>query len=171
MLILFNRLKGPLLAAILALTFSQPSMGTDILGQVSDSVTGLPLANAKVIVYETGDSTTTDANGNYFISSIPNGVYTFLIGSADYSPLILRSVLVGSGCCLGAIRGNVDYDHGDGIDISDLVYLVDYMFVSGPMPPCLQEADLNADNGIDISDLVYLVDYMFVGGPEPLPCQ
>ncbi len=73
-------------------------------------------------------------------------------------------------CCMGPIRGNVDYDPEDDIDISDLVYLVDYMFTGGPAPACYEEADLNATNSIDISDLVYLVDYMFTGGPPPEPC-
>jgi hypothetical protein len=76
----------------------------------------------------------------------------------------------GGGCCMGSIRGNVDYDPGDAIDISDLVYLVDYMFTGGPPPPCAEEADMNADLAQDISDLVYLVDYMFTGGPPPLAC-
>ncbi len=73
------------------------------------------------------------------------------------------------GCCIG-IRGNVDSDGGDAIDISDLVFLVDYMFNSGPEPPCLDEADIDGSGGIDISDLVFLVDYMFSGGPPPVAC-
>jgi hypothetical protein len=76
-----------------------------------------------------------------------------------------------NGCCLGEIRGNVDYDPGDNIDISDLVYLVDYMFTGGPPPPCFEEADMNCDGSIDISDLVWLVDYMFTGGPPPCRCD
>ena len=73
-------------------------------------------------------------------------------------------------CCMPPIRGNVDYDLGDVIDISDLVYLVDYMFTGGPTPECLDEADVDASGDIDISDLVYLVDYMFNGGPPPVAC-
>ncbi|MDH3889881.1 MAG: hypothetical protein OEV49_02255 [candidate division Zixibacteria bacterium] len=73
--------------------------------------------------------------------------------------------------CLPPIRGNVDYDWGDAVDISDLIYLVDYMFTAGPSPPCFKEADMNMDFEIDISDLVYLVDFMFTGGPPPLPCD
>jgi hypothetical protein len=73
-------------------------------------------------------------------------------------------------CCMPPIRGNVDYDAGDNIDISDLVYLVDYMFAGGPEPPCLDEADMDGIGGIDISDLVWLVDYMFAGGPPPVAC-
>ena len=37
-------------------------------------------------------------------------------------------------CCMPPMRGNVDYDTGDVLDISDLVYLVDYMFTGGPAP-------------------------------------
>ena len=55
-----------------------------------------------------------------------------------------------------------------GIDIADLVYLVDYMFTGGPPPPIsILSADLDCNLGVDIADLVYLVDYMFTGGPEP----
>ena len=71
--------------------------------------------------------------------------------------------------CVG-IRGNVDGIIGDVVDISDLVYLVDYMFNGGPPPPSMEEADLDASGQVDIADLVYLVDYMFNGGPPPLPC-
>ncbi len=70
-------------------------------------------------------------------------------------------------CC--AIRGDVDHSGLD-IDISDLVYLVDYMFTGGSAPICPGEADIDNAGGIDISDLVYLVDYMFSGGPAPVAC-
>ena len=78
-------------------------------------------------------------------------------------------------CCMPPIRGNVDYDQGDAIDISDLVYLVDYMFTNGPAPVCWEEANVDAvgqddSSGLDISDLVHLVDYMFNSGPEPAEC-
>jgi len=83
------------------------------------------------------------------------------------------------GCCLPPLRGNVDYDPLDVIDIGDLVYMVDYMFTGGLPPPCVEEGNLDATDAlgdgedlsdIDISDLVFLVDYMFNQGPEPLPC-
>ena len=76
-------------------------------------------------------------------------------------------------CCMPPIRGNVDYDPDDAIDIGDLVYLVDFMFTAGPPPPCWAEANVDGlldDDAIDISDLVYLIDYMFTGGPPPVAC-
>jgi hypothetical protein len=77
---------------------------------------------------------------------------------------------VGDVCSCVNIRGNIDTDAGDVIDISDLVYLVDYMFSGGPEPGCPNEADIDPSGGVDISDLVYLVDYMFSGGPAPPLC-
>ncbi|HOP06475.1 MAG TPA: hypothetical protein PLF13_04200 [candidate division Zixibacteria bacterium] len=63
---------------------------------------------------------------------------------------------------------------GTGPDISDLVYLVSYMFGGGPEPAFkagddyFPQADVNCDGtGPDISDLVYLVNYMFNNGPAP----
>lgn len=74
-------------------------------------------------------------------------------------------------CCLPPLTGNVDYDPSDVMDISDLIYLIDYMFVDGPAPVCPEEANTNGEGGIDISDLVWLIDYMFTGGPEPVACS
>ncbi|MDF1544989.1 MAG: M14 family zinc carboxypeptidase [bacterium] len=74
-------------------------------------------------------------------------------------------------CCL-VIRGNVDYDPGDAIDITDLTTLVDFMFNGGATPDCIEEANIDGDPSetIDITDLTYLVDYLFVGGAAPLSC-
>jgi len=107
---------------------------------------------------------------------VPNpsdtGLHTpwFLASDGSLTDTLVVEITVQySGCCIG-FRGNVDYDVGDAIDISDLVYLVDFMFNAGPAPPCFVEADMDASGGIDISDLVYLVDYMFNGGPAPVVC-
>lgn len=73
-------------------------------------------------------------------------------------------------CCY-FISGNIDYSPDDALDISDQVYLVDFMFNSGPAPPCFDEANVDGFNStIDISDLVYLVDYMYTSGPAPVAC-
>jgi hypothetical protein len=67
----------------------------------------------------------------------------------------------------GLVCGDID-NSSEGPDISDLVYLVDYMFTNGPPPPVMQAADVDGSGGdIDISDLVYLVDFMFTGGSPP----
>ncbi|MDH3890701.1 MAG: HYR domain-containing protein [candidate division Zixibacteria bacterium] len=79
---------------------------------------------------------------------------------------------VGDACCC-LHRGDIDHQGGASpIDISDLVWMVDYMFSGGPAPGCPIESDVDAGGGssVDISDLVYLVDFMFSGGPPPPVC-
>jgi hypothetical protein len=70
------------------------------------------------------------------------------------------------------MRGDIDHSGNATIDISDLMYLIDYQFRDGPPPTCRYEGDVNGDGDelIDIADLVYLIDYMFTDGPAPPPC-
>ncbi|MBD3332627.1 hypothetical protein GF356_07240 [candidate division GN15 bacterium] len=69
-------------------------------------------------------------------------------------------------CCMG-MRGNVDYDETDAVNIQDLTTLVEYLF-SGPPLYCPEEADVAPDQSVNISDITRLVDYLFDTG-EPLP--
>jgi hypothetical protein len=76
------------------------------------------------------------------------------------------------GCCEG-IRGNVDGDADDSIDISDMAHLVDFVYNDGPRPSCIEEADINASgdkNPIDEDDVEYLWLYMTSQGPPPPEC-
>ena len=113
-----------------------------------------------------------------FNFAIPNGTIVHECLAQAQEPVDLAFVITGNAesCCL--LRGDVDHS-GVGPDISDLVYLVTYMFGGGPLPPCEEpvgsgyfpECDVNGDStGPDIADLVYLVTYMFGGGPAPVPC-
>ena len=63
------------------------------------------------------------------------------------------------------ICGNIN--HRGSIDISDLVWLVNYMFKNGPPPVTYPAGDLDCSGEVDIADLVYLVNFMFKQGPEP----
>lgn len=72
-------------------------------------------------------------------------------------------------CCI-QIRGNVDGDLQESVDVADVTYLSDYLFRGGPAPSCEEEADVNASGGVDVADLTYLSDYLFQSGPAPLAC-
>ena len=74
---------------------------------------------------------------------------------------------VGDACCC-IDRGNADGD--DGINVADLIYLVDFLFFGGSTPPCPEEGDVDADVGINVADLTYLVDFLFFDGPAPPAC-
>jgi hypothetical protein len=74
-------------------------------------------------------------------------------------------------CCKN-IRGNVNNDIGDGITVSDLTYLVNFLFRGGAAPVCPQEANINSDAGgsITVADLTFLVNFLFRGGAAPGSC-
>ena len=61
----------------------------------------------------------------------------------------------------GYVRG------GDSLDIGDAIYLLNFLFASGPAPECLAAADVNGDDGRDVGDAVYLLNYLFANGPAP----
>ncbi|MEW6050155.1 MAG: S8 family serine peptidase [Candidatus Zixiibacteriota bacterium] len=63
------------------------------------------------------------------------------------------------------MAGNVDGQGG--IDISDLTYLVEYLFFGGAAPIPMESGDLDCSGAVDISDLTYMVEYLFFGGPDP----
>jgi hypothetical protein len=52
-------------------------------------------------------------------------------------------------------------------DISDVVYLIAYIFSGGSAPSPLLAGDANCDSTVDISDAVYLIAYIFSGGQAP----
>jgi len=81
---------------------------------------------------------------------------------------------VGDACCCLGIRGNVNSDDLDKINIADLTYLVAYLFgtTTGPAPGCPLEGNVNGDvwEFINIADLSYLSGYLFgtpSGDPPP----
>lgn len=73
-------------------------------------------------------------------------------------------------CC--DIRGDINHSGGPTpIGISDLTFLVDYLFNQGSIPVCMDEMDINNNQTISIADLTFLVDYLFGNGPAPVPCS
>lgn len=69
------------------------------------------------------------------------------------------------------------YACGDGngdenVEITDAVYLINYLFKSTAPPECPSPytccADANGDGESTIADVVYLINYMFKSGPEPI---
>lgn len=60
-----------------------------------------------------------------------------------------------------------DANGDNGIDVSDAVFLIAYIFSGGPAPNPFEYGDVNCDSAIDISDAVYLISYIFSGGSTP----
>jgi subtilisin family serine protease len=72
---------------------------------------------------------------------------------------------------LSVVRGDVDKNGI--VNISDAVYIQNYIFADGPPPlPVKGTADANCDGIVNVSDEIYLIGYIFGGGPPPqAPCH
>jgi|GEM_PF-968826 len=53
------------------------------------------------------------------------------------------------------------------IDIDDIIYLVNYIFLGGIPPDPLWLGDTNCSEDIDIDDIIFTVSYVFLGGNDP----
>jgi hypothetical protein len=57
------------------------------------------------------------------------------------------------------------------VDASDLIFLLNYLFVHGPSFDPTEIGDVNNDClPVDASDLIYLLNYLFAHGPQPKCC-
>jgi hypothetical protein len=63
-----------------------------------------------------------------------------------------------------------DVNNDGTIDVSDVVYLINYLFTGGSPPQPPYSGDCNGDTVVDVGDVVYLINYLFLGGPAPGGC-
>jgi hypothetical protein len=54
-------------------------------------------------------------------------------------------------------------------DLSDSIFLLNFLFRGGPRPPCLEACNANDDEALDVSDAVYGLGFCFRGGAAPPP--
>lgn len=60
-----------------------------------------------------------------------------------------------------------DANHDTNVNISDVVYIVSYLFKGGPPPNPMAAGNVNCDASVTISDVVFLVNYLFKAGHVP----
>jgi hypothetical protein len=69
-------------------------------------------------------------------------------------------------------RGDVNVPNGDGlVDISDVVFLINYLFKQGSAPVPFIEGDANCDGIVDVGDVVTVINYLFRNGNVPKCCN
>ncbi len=66
-----------------------------------------------------------------------------------------------AGECENFIRGDSNSD--EKINISDVSFTLNWLFLGGPRPMCIEAADANIDERIDLSDPIYTLNSLFLG--------
>ncbi|MBU8932988.1 MAG: trypsin-like serine protease [candidate division Zixibacteria bacterium] len=121
------------------------------------------------LTFSVSDAITSGQQTTISLAGYSTYTPTFSGSLLTYEPKILSPVVSYLPCCTG-LRGNVDGDPSDNVVISDLTYLVSYLFTGGLPPVCYDEADIDGISPINLADLTYLVAYLFTGGPPPPAC-
>jgi hypothetical protein len=53
------------------------------------------------------------------------------------------------------------------VNVSDAVYVINYVFAGGPAPDPMLAGDANCDSTVNVSDAVWIINYVFTGGNDP----
>jgi len=97
-----------------------------------------------------------DGSGNVYVTGTSSkNPYPNLSDDYDYATIKYVQFL----------RGDADGD--DSLSLSDIVYLINYLFKKGPAPYPIKSGDCNCDGRVSLSDVVYLIVYLFKSGPPP----
>ncbi|NIM97754.1 MAG: hypothetical protein GTO24_06645, partial [candidate division Zixibacteria bacterium] len=62
-----------------------------------------------------------------------------------------------------------DANDNGAVEAGDVVYLISYLFRSGPAPQPMCVGDANLSGSVEAGDVVYLISYLFRSGPAPSP--
>jgi hypothetical protein len=122
-------------------------------------------------LFDWGDGTDSDWLGPYILGDtctashawVENGMYAVAVKAKDsfdnesgWSEPLSVAIFTSGDC------------NKDGfIDIGDVTYLINYLFLGDSAPEPMQAGDANCDGGVDIADAIYLINYLFIGGPSP----
>ncbi len=71
----------------------------------------------------------------------------------------------GADICSSCLCG--DANGSGSINISDAVFIINYIFAGGAAPNPLCLGDANGTGSVNISDAVYIINFIFGGGPTP----
>jgi protocatechuate 3,4-dioxygenase beta subunit len=137
---------------------------------------GSPLEGAFVYAIASGEVkgfARSSTDGGYVINGLLPGTYTVtasmvmyhdgyypdpvevMIGKVGEVDINLPPVLVG------------DVTGEGSINVADVLFLINYLYIGGPAPDPLMTGDANCDGEINAADVVYIINYLFIQGPSP----
>jgi hypothetical protein len=111
------------------------------------------------------------AGTSFAVTGLESGVeHCFVVQSVSSSGE--RSDDSAPAACGIAGGGTARFRRGDsngdgGTNLADAVYTLNYLFLGGTEPECLEAADDDDNGTINLTDPVRLLNYLFLGGPAP----
>lgn len=121
-----------------------PSVAFQQTQVVSDTITGTSY-------YLTGKNT-----GTYYYKVRARDGENQLSYWSNQEKVVVNLLMVG------------DVNRDGFIKLSDIIYLVNFIFKSGAPPNPQYLGDADGDSNINLGDIIYLINYIFKGGPPPV---
>lgn len=107
-------------ALVLLLPFAALAQTGNIEGTVSRRDTGTPLADAEVRLLQTNERQTTDENGRFVFTDVPEGTYTLVVSIPNADVTTRTSVIVGAGETVNPeINVEIETYELEGIEVTD----------------------------------------------------
>ena len=102
---------------------------------------------------------------NPALSQMPRSGHIRL--SNTYLPCCFDDILMTSIAAETYVCGDANGDAA--VNVSDAVYIINYVFVGGNPPDPYLAGDANCDLTVNVSDAVWIINYVFIGGN--IPCD
>jgi hypothetical protein len=131
---------------------------------VVDSTTQAPVNQAYVCLWKANEvylTGYTNSSGDVTFSPGPSSEGILYVTVTQHNYLPFQQQVNVTGYMIGDANGDRK------IDVTDIVYLMNYLFIGGPAPEPLETGDADCDGAVDDADVVYLINYLFTGGSAP----
>ena len=141
---------------------------------IEDAANTLPPANAHRLLrirYEPGpDAVPGERYPVRYTNTLgePPVSVLFVVGGFEVVPETLPGwVELPAAFPLLVLRGDAQ---GDGeVTMTDAIFVLNWLFLGGRRPPCMEQADINGSRDVNLADGVYELQWEFIGGPPPPP--
>lgn len=161
------------------------SRGPSYDGRTKPEVCARGVSTACADPYSTTGYTT--ASGTSLSTPLIGGAAAVILSAhLDWTPMQVREAMMLSadnasspdndyGWGVPDILAAIEYSFyttgdvtGDGrIDLSDVIYLLNYLYKNGSAPSPVLLGDVDCDDEVGTGDVVYLVNYLYKEGPAP----
>ncbi len=143
------------------------SVGADILIRAVDP-DGIGVTISTPSTLPLNSSFVDSGNGSAVFSFYPDATQSGSITPMTFittDPAGLADTMISQIRVLAFKRGDTDSDTR--FTMNDIVFIVNYLYRSGPAPSPMEAADVDMSGAVNVADIAYMVNYMYKSGPRP----
>ena len=67
----------------------------------------------------------------------------------------------------GPVFYRADADDNGSVQLTDGIYILNFLFLGGAAPPCFDSADADDNGSVQLTDGIFILNFLFLGGGAP----